>query len=146
MLFSPNFLKPDDHFYLDILQEDLSSDSTLPSTKGLREIVSLVVQFVLNVFTKMLQSKELNGLVSQPLLDASTKPSTARYTSSPSFLTSREYPLSTANGAAEINHQSHNSDIENEHKLWAGEKDSLQKQIQVVTCIISILGLLLWYC
>ena len=91
------------------------------------------------MLTKMLQSKELNGLVSQPLLDATTKSSTVRYTSSPSFLTSGEYPLATANGAAEINHQSHNGDIENERKLWADEKDSLQKQIQVIiTCTINV--------
>ena len=87
----------------------------------------------------MLQSKELNGLVSQPLLDTTTKSSTVRYTSSPSFLTSGEYTLATANGAAEISHQSHNGDIENERKLWADEKDSLQKQIQVIiTCTINV--------
>ena len=85
----------------------------------------------------MLQSKELNGLVSQPLLDATTKSSTVRYTSSPSFLTNGEYPLATANGAVEINHQSHNGDIENERKLWADEKDSLQKQIQLLVPSVS---------
>ena len=89
----------------------------------------------------MLQSKELNGLVSQPLLDATTKSSTVRYTSSPSFLTSGEYPLATANGgAAEISHQSHNGDIENERKLWADEKDSLQKQIQVIITLVPLMS------
>lgn len=79
-----------------------------------------------------MQSKELNGLVSQPLLDGSKKLSPSRYTSSPSFLASREYPISTTNGT-EVDHQSHNGATENESKLWANERESLQKQIQVMT-------------
>lgn len=47
LLFSPNFLKPDDSvLFLDTLQEELSSvkaGNTMPSTKGLREIVSIVI-------------------------------------------------------------------------------------------------------
>lgn len=88
----------------------------------------------------ILQSKELNGLVSQPLLDGSTKSTTARYNSSPSFLTSGEYPVASTNGT-ELNHQPHNGAIENERRLWADEKESLQKQIQVITifCIKKII-------
>ena len=80
-------------------------------------------------------------MVSQPLLDGGTK-SSLRYTPSPSFLTSGEYPIATANGP-ELDSQLHNGTIENERKLWTDEKESLQKQIQVTTvfCVSKYLHL-----
>ena len=77
--------------------------------------------------------------MSQPLLDGGTKLSDTRYSPSPSFLTSGEYSIATTNGT-ELNHQSQNSSaIENERRLWADEKESFQKQIQVVTilCVLT---------
>lgn len=81
--------------------------------------------------------------MSQPLLDGRTKSSPGRYTSSPSFLTSGEYPVATTNGAG-VNHQSHNDNIEGERKLWADERESLQKQIQVIAVLFFMYKLYLY--
>lgn len=90
----------------------------------------------------MLQSEELNRLVSQvrPLPDLHKKSPlspTLRNTSSPSFLTTGGYPEAAINGL-ELNSQSHDNSIENEHKLWASEKESLQKQIQVIIVMLFL--------
>ena len=75
--------------------------------------------------------------MSQPLLEVKTKSSPARYNTSPSpsFLSSGDYPVTATNGA-EINYQSYNGATETERKLWANEKESLQKQIQVITMLL----------
>ena len=83
--------------------------------------------------------------MSQPLLDGRTKSSPGRYTSSPSFLTSGEHPIASTNGAG-VNHQSHNDTIESERKLWTNEKESLQKQIQVIVVYLYLHFDYLDYC
>jgi len=70
-------------------------------------------------------------MVSQPLLDSNTK-SSLRFTPSPGFLTGGEYSVTVANGP-ELSSQLHNGTNEDKHRLWANEKESLQKQIQVIT-------------
>ncbi|XP_065918604.1 golgin subfamily A member 2-like isoform X2 [Dysidea avara] len=76
-------------------------------------------------------SKELNGMLSQPL----------RYhNSSPTFLSGGDYSMETTNSHHSLSDTNLSTDLmEEERKLWAAEKKSFQQQIQAHTETMNML-------